>query len=367
MEFTPEQIAAYNAARKAQRHDATRRDLDAIYDVACNLELTSAVPVGANAEAHADRARQLFAYLITLCNERGVLQCAPTNEHLCADLDIGRRNIVFAFRELEAGGLGKRSGGKGGLNQPNEAATWTFYRSPNLACKPQQEAICTLSILELDLDHESLELVSARENEHAIDLDCWAWSEVEHSADELNVLDDLPAEAAPAQQEAPQAPVVLDQAEAASYTPVPPAPSHKPYSGITKHTQDTEARYALVWEAMRLVERADDSDQAEQLPLDQPSMPKPRRASGKPSAIDRYLVELAGMSESELAGEVRKHNATLKKHSGAPWLKGIRDRLLLVERELDARELHSTAPDTRPLTSSHTRKPVRATSQQVAF
>jgi len=73
--------------------------------------MTSAVPAGANAEAHADRTRRLLAYLVTLCSERGALQVAPTNAQLCADLKICRRNIVHAFRELEAHGLGKRSGG----------------------------------------------------------------------------------------------------------------------------------------------------------------------------------------------------------------------------------------------------------------
>jgi hypothetical protein len=46
---------------------------------------------------------------------------------------------------------------------------------------------------------------------------------------------------------------------------------------------------------------------------------------------------------------LRKHTATLKKHSGAAWLSGIRARLALVEHELDARDglgVHSP-----PLTS----------------
>src|SRR5439155_3455146 len=122
-----------------------------------------------------------FAYLVALCSERGVLQAAPTNERLCADLEICRRNIIHAFRELESNGLGKRSGGKGGLNQPNEAATWTFYRAPNLGCKPQQEAICTLSYRDLDLIPESVDLVSAppsphHENVSADTLDDGQWS-----------------------------------------------------------------------------------------------------------------------------------------------------------------------------------------------
>jgi hypothetical protein len=54
----------------------------------------------------------------------------------------------------------------------------------------------------------------------------------------------------------PQPPDPVDQSEAASYTPVE-LPSRAPYSGITKHTQDTEARYSLVWATMR---RRDDAD-----------------------------------------------------------------------------------------------------------
>jgi hypothetical protein len=152
--------------------------------------------------------------------------------------------------------------------------------------------------------------------------------------------------------------------EIAIYNAVELSPSA--YTGITKHTQDTEARYALVWETMRRLPDADAGDQAEQLPLEPPSAPKARPQSDKPRAIDRYLVELAGMSESELAGELRKHKATLKKHSGAKWLAGVRDRLALVEHEIDARELHGVG-DSRAPSQAPARRPAYAPLHQGAM
>jgi hypothetical protein len=196
-----------------------------------------------------------------------------------------------------------------------------------------------------------------------------AWEQWQ--ADRQNVAFSGMSENAPAQQEAQNCTVVsfvcdlptsgllpvfddTAQPEGASYTPVEISPVA--YSGITKHTQDTETRYALVWESMKpihIIDRLNEhvAEQVDYL-LEQRAPAKKRAKSDKPRAIDRYLVELAGMSDSELAGEVRKHKATLKKHSGAVWLAGVREKLKLVDQEIDARELHgaglASAPSQAP-------------------
>ena len=333
--YTDEQRVAYNAARQAQRHDATMRDLEAICEAACAIDMS-------------DRARSLFSYLATSCHERGVLQIAPTNAQLSADLDMCERYVQYAFRDLEQLGLGKRQGGKGGLGQPNEAATWTFYRSPHLGRKAHQEAECTLSIHEHDLIHESLELVSGaqfpeRENTHAITLDDWQWSADDHSAFELNALDEtceIP------QQRSEHADA--QHAECATYTPVAP-PSHKPYTAITKHTADIEARYALVWETMRRIECSDDSDLAETTNfVDIPeSEPLVRSAPSDPKLASEYWA---------------LKNKKAKSPEQARWM-----RRRIAELEVFVPLSEHTAPDTRPLTSYPARKPVNTTSQQQAF
>ena len=166
---------AYNDARRTQRHAETLEALDTIYDQVCMLDLTAAVPSGANAESHSARAHLLFTYLHMLACDAGVLQIAPTNERLAADLGFGNRNVSYAFRELEAAGIGKRSGGKSGIgDRPNEAATWTFFRAPNLVCKPHQDAECNLIVLELISNTESNELVSGREQPQSTIQPCLA-------------------------------------------------------------------------------------------------------------------------------------------------------------------------------------------------
>jgi len=143
--------------------------------------------------------------------------------------------------------------------------------------------------------------------------------------------------------------------EAASYTPIE-MPEGRAYTGTARQYMGYDARAALALETMRRLPDADADDaQPEQFKSVNltdlqiaPSAPKPRTSSDKPRAIDRYLVELAGMSESELAGELKKHTATLKKHSGAMWLAGVRDRLKLVEHEIDTRELHGVGSERAP-------------------
>ena len=198
--------AAYNAQRREQRHTEARQALDRAYNQVRLLDLTNAVPAGVEPEGHSDRAHLLFAYLHQRATDAGTLQLAPTNEQLATDLDFCRRYVIYAFRELEAAGIGKRSGGKGGLpGQPNEAATWTFYRSPNLVCKPQQNAECTLSYIE----SYSIPTLEASEGgpqpptpEPLAEWECWQPADSECSGYDLD-LEAAPAVEQPALVEMP--------------------------------------------------------------------------------------------------------------------------------------------------------------------
>lgn len=98
---------------------------------------------------------------------------------------------------------------------------------------------------------------------------------------------------------------------------------------------------------------SDAIDQAEVLDLTPAPAPAPaaRRQYRQPreiSAIDRYRVDLAGMEETALAGELKKHQRTLKKHAGAHWLVQIRAKLDLVQAEIDERELATSAGSEAP-------------------
>jgi hypothetical protein len=74
-----------------------------------------------------------------------------------------------------------------------------------------------------------------------------------------------------------------------------------------------------------------------------PAAPARRRRPCEISVIDRYRLDLAGMEETALAGELKKHHRTLKKHAGAHWLDQVRAKLDLVQAEIDVRELGSRA------------------------
>lgn len=108
---------AYNARRLEARRADNRAVLSELYDYVNTIEL-------------GDRAVLLFAYLHQLADECGLLQVRPTNAAIAAALGLCERSIQRAFRDLEETKIGKRSGGRGwrDSDQPNEAATWTFYR-----------------------------------------------------------------------------------------------------------------------------------------------------------------------------------------------------------------------------------------------
>ena len=81
------------------------------------------------------------------------------------------------------------------------------------------------------------------------------------------------------------------------------------------------------------------------MPFLLPRRKKPARHQARsPKARERYMDTLATRTEVELADELRKHRNTLKKYAGAVWVDQIRDKLVLVEAEIDRR---ATGPPTR--------------------
>ncbi len=186
-----DQATAYNAARREKRHAENRQALEALAESVKLIDFTSVVPRGINPNAHDERAHLLLAYLLGLAMDAGVLQVRPTNAQLVEALDMCERYVIYAFRELEAAQIGKRHGGRGGLDRPNEAATFTFYRPPSLGCKAHQDAECTLVI---DIRDLSIEPGLASEGggvplSEPDSPDTWAWCEDAHGADELNALE----------------------------------------------------------------------------------------------------------------------------------------------------------------------------------
>jgi Bifunctional DNA primase/polymerase, N-terminal len=192
---TDAERAAYNAARREKRYAENRQTLDTLTDRIGDFDFTNAVPRGVAPAGHAERAAALAYHLIGLAHRAGVLQVRPTNEQLTEALDFCERYVQYAFRELEAAGLGKRHGGRGGLDTPNEAAIWTFFRSPSIGCKPRPDAVCDLVIYNKDLINESdhaREGGAASVTERAFDCyepalaDDWLWLETEQAGPEVD-------------------------------------------------------------------------------------------------------------------------------------------------------------------------------------
>ena len=121
----------------------------------------------------------------------------------------------------------------------------------------------------------------------------------------------------------------------------------KPYEGRPKDFRNLEEHEQEANSAIKV--RADVADVAdleiEQQQLAGPPVHKPSK-SGKVTGLDRYRADVALMKDTELAGELKKHKATLKKHAGAVWLKDVRQRLDLVQAELDQRD--GEQPQARP-------------------
>ena len=364
LEYSPAEVArrqAYNAKRRAARHAETLAALEAIYDRVCNLSFTSAVPVGVNAEKHSDRAHLLFVYLYGLAVDAGRLQVAPTNEKIAADLDWCERYVAYAFRELEASGTGKRQGGKSAFgNQPNQAATWTFFRepspipmpvqpamsdAPNLGCKPDCDAECT-----------PLYIVS---NTHDLTKEL-----VRGGAQPAQLDSDAPAPKAESHQAAPEGPYASYQPEWALEW------SDKPYTGASKHSADFETRWAWSNEAIKLRgDAADVADLVAQMEIAPISPAKTRQKSGKEILpIDRYHAQIASMNEAALRAEKRKQENTIRKHAKAFWVREVREKLALVERLLaEAQSQSKAGAGCAPPLTSWRAAPQPTSLQQTGF
>ena len=129
-----------------------------------------------------------------------------------------------------------------------------------------------------------------------------------------------------------------DQPELASYEETPEPLEPPAYTGRAKHDIPDLLRFDWAKETIRVIDVPADACEVEQAQIDAPPVVRkaPRRRT-EVSALDRYRVDIARMSESQLAGEIRKHTATLKKHKGAVWLEGVRDKLAIVQAEIDER------------------------------
>lgn len=140
--------------------------------------------------------------------------------------------------------------------------------------------------------------------------------------------------------QAPTAPQEAEQPYLADFNPAWAAPlTGKPYEGRPKDFRNLEEHEQEANSAIKV--RADVADVAdleiEQQQLAGPPVHKPSK-SGKVTGLDRYRADVALMSDTQLAGELQKHQRTLKKHAGAVWLRDVRDRLDLVQAELDQRD-----------------------------
>lgn len=364
LEYSPAEVArrqAYNDKRRAARHAETLAALEALYDRVCNLPFTSAVPVGVNAEKHSDRAHLLFVYLYGLAVDAGRLQVAPTNEKIAADLGWCERYVAYAFRELEASGTGKRQGGKSAFgNQPNQAATWTFFRepspipmavqpaasdAPNLGCKPDCDAKCTPLYIASNTHDPIKELVRGGAQPAQLD-------------------SDAPAPKAECHQAAPEGASASYQPEWAMEW------SDKPYTGESKHSADFATRWAWSNEAIKpsndAADVADLVEQAEIVPI---SPAKTRQKSNEGIVpIDRYHAKITRMTVAELRTEKRKQENTIRKHAKAFWVREVREKLALVERLLAEAQSQSKAGAlvSPPLTSWRA-APQPASLQQTGF
>ena len=125
------------------------------------------------------------------------------------------------------------------------------------------------------------------------------------------------------------------------------------YTGRTKH----HLTFDEVWEASTDFWQA----QCAQTPcaeepesLSQSPLPAQPRQAGRSeiSLLDRYRLKLAMMSETHLAGELKKHRYTLRKHAGKLWLTEIERRVRAVEAEIDYRIAPPLAHEAAPLSQA---------------
>jgi hypothetical protein len=140
--FSQEQRDAYNAQRRARR---LQENTEVVETWRGHLGTLEQLP---------GRAHLLGEFLYGSFD--GTLQVRPTNEQIAEAIGLSERSIQYAFADLTRAGLGKRHGGRGGLDRPNECAVWTFYRitiprvqSEN-AAEDFMSTHCTLDYIEID-------------------------------------------------------------------------------------------------------------------------------------------------------------------------------------------------------------------------
>ena len=123
-----------------------------------------------------------------------------------------------------------------------------------------------------------------------------------------------------------------EQAETAQYSaPITETAAEVgTYTGQSKRSVDHAQRWDWSNEAIHPLWTLDTPPRVREV------APLPR-SRGTVSASDRYRADVALMDEYRLAGEIKKHTATLKKHAGATWLDPVRRKLAIVQAELDER------------------------------
>jgi hypothetical protein len=174
------------------------------------------------------------------------------------------------------------------------------------------------------------------------DYDEWSAAQLQAEAERLQTaLDQAAAAAAPVEPPAVRVvePAALEtHPEPAEYLATYTEPAIEPsgeYTGGSKYHIPDLTRLAWADETFRLIDLPAASDEPA------PQAPPARRRAGRPrgavSAGDRYRADVALMDECRLAGEIKKHTATLKKHAGAAWLDQVRRKLAIVQAEIDDR------------------------------
>ena len=127
-------------------------------------------------------------------------------------------------------------------------------------------------------------------------------------------------------------------AETATFDPSAAIVANGEYTCRTKHSLTLEElceASTAFWQARRA--EAPLAEEIDVLPLPaSPPLPRQRKRA-EVTPLDRYRLKLATMSETQLAGELKKHRRTLHKHAGKSWLAEIERRVRAVEAEIDYR------------------------------
>ena len=138
----------------------------------------------------------------------------------------------------------------------------------------------------------------------------------------------------------------------ASFDPTIAIGAKGSYTGRTKHSLSLEELMVASsehWRSIQKVELIEESiDASPEVPL---LVIPVKRAVPDHSALDHYHARIALLEEVKLAGELRKHQATLRKYAGEHWLNQVRQKIRCVEQELDLRD--AARATARPAPNSH--------------